>query len=102
MQGGKQEWGFDDIIPEYVASDLSLPLQPVPMVNEAGSIEVDGRGTMMAKKSSILNDNRNPGVSQDEAERYFKRYLGVTNFIWLNGIIGLDITDDHIGKPTKC
>jgi agmatine deiminase len=97
-QGGKAEWELDDSIPAYIVADLNLPTQPVPMVNEAGSIEVDGRGTLMAKRSSILNDNRNPGLSQEEAERYFNRYLGVTNFIWLNGIIGLDITDDHIGE----
>lgn len=71
------------------------------MINEGGSIEVDGRGTLMAKRSSILNSNRNPGLSQAEAEMYFKYYLGVTNFIWLDGIPDLDITDDHIGEYDK-
>ena len=69
------------------------------MVNEGGSIEVDGRGTLMAKRSSILNRNRNPGATQADAEAYFRRYMGVTNFIWLDGTPGLEITDDHIGKP---
>lgn len=68
------------------------------MVNEAGSIEVDGRGTLMAKRSSIINENRNPGMTQADAEAYFKRYLGVTNFIWVDGSPGYDITDDHIGE----
>lgn len=96
-QGDRQEWTYDTQVPRKVASDLSLPLENIPMVNEGGSIEVDGRGTMMAKRSSILNNNRNPGVSQEEAELYFKHYLGVTHFIWLDGIPNLDITDDHIG-----
>lgn len=55
------------------------------MVNEGGSIEVDGEGTLMAKRSSILNRNRNPGMSQQEAEAYFRQYFGVSNFIWLEG-----------------
>jgi len=57
---------------------------------------VDGCGTLMAKRSSILNRNRNPGWKQSDVEAYFKRYLGVTNFIWLDGAAGGDITDDHI------
>lgn len=66
------------------------------MVNEGGSVEIDGHGTLMACKSSILNDNRNPGMTQAQAERIFKKYLGVTNFIWLEGQEGLEVTDQHI------
>jgi agmatine deiminase len=71
------------------------------MVNEGGSIEVDGRHTLMAKKSSILNRNRNKGLKQSDAEAYFQRYLGVSNFIWLEGALGLDITDDHIDGTAR-
>jgi agmatine deiminase len=71
------------------------------MVNEGGSIEVDGRGTLMAKRSSILNRNRNPGWTQTDCEAYFRRYLGVTNFIWLDGTPGADITDDHIDGTAR-
>lgn len=66
------------------------------MINEGGSVEIDGQGTMMACKSSILNSNRNPGMTQAQAEAIFTKYLGVTNFIWLEGQAGLDITDQHI------
>jgi agmatine deiminase len=71
------------------------------MVNEGGSIEVDGRGTLMAKRSSILNNNRNRGATQHEVEQYFRRFLGVTNFIWLDGTPGLEITDDHIDGTAR-
>lgn len=71
------------------------------MVNEGGSIEVDGRGTLLAKKSSILNNNRNPGWTQADVEAYFRRYLGVTTFIWLDGTPGLEITDDHIDGSAR-
>jgi len=66
------------------------------MINEGGSVEIDGNGTLMACKSSILNTNRNNGMTQAQAEAIFTKYLGVTNFIWLDGQAGLEITDQHI------
>ena len=33
---------------------------------------------------SIINQNRNPGLTQTDAEVFFEKYLGVTNFIWLD------------------
>ena len=99
--GEKADYWFDDYIPRDVSYELDLPLQRVRMVNEGGSIEVDGRGTLMAKRSSILNNNRNPGMTQRQAQRFFRRFLGVTNFIWLDGQKGADITDDHIDGTAR-
>ena len=84
-----------------MAYELSLDVEFVAMVNEGGSVEVDGRGTLMAKRSSILNRNRNPGLTQADAETYFRRYFGVENFIWLDGTPGLDLTDDHIDGTAR-
>lgn len=33
------------------------------MIREGGAIEIDGNGTFMACKSSILNKNRNPNMT---------------------------------------
>ena len=99
--GNKADWWYDDYIPVDVARDLDLELVEVDMTNEGGSVEVDGKGTLMAKRSSILNDNRNPGMTQEQAEDYFRTYLGATNFIWLEGEAGLDITDDHIDGTAR-
>ncbi len=96
--GNKAEFNNCNNIPAKVAKNngiQSIDLNSV-MVNEGGSVEVDGNGTLMACKSSILNKNRNPGMTQREAEAIFTKYLGVTNFIWLEGKVGLDITDMHI------
>ncbi len=99
--GGKYDYKLSDEIPKLLARDLNLPVTSIPMINEGGSIEVDGNGTLMAKRSSILNDNRNKGWKQEDAEAYFRRYLGVTNFIWLEGQRGIDITDDHIDGTAR-
>ena len=72
------------------------------IVAEGGAIEVNGSGTLMATRSSILNPNRNPGKSQKEVEAALSQLLGVTNFVWLSGApsdaclkLG-DATDFHI------
>ena len=99
--GKKYEFQNSNKIPKKVAKELGLPCTTVPMINEGGSVEIDGKGTLMAKKSSILNRNRNPGWRQEDAEAYFTRYLGVTNFIWLEGTKGQDVTDDHIDGTAR-
>jgi agmatine deiminase len=99
--GGKYPSDLDNNIPSLVANALELPMTTIPMVNEGGSVELDGHGTLLAKRSSILNKNRNKGWTQAHAEAYFRRYLGVTNFIWLDGTKGLDITDDHIDGTAR-
>lgn len=63
---------------------------------EGGAIESDGCGTIITTESCILNENRNPGATRKQAEIYFKKYLGVTNVIWLEGTPDEDITDGHI------
>lgn len=104
-----QDWGFNgwgnkadythcNSVPAKIASDQNIPKIDLNnlMTIEGGSYEIDGNGTFMATKSAILNANRNPGMSQAEAEAIFKKYLGVSHFIWLDGVAGLEITDMHI------
>lgn len=104
-----QDWGFNgwgnktdfencNSIPQKIAQDQNRQIVDLNdvMINEGGSVELDGNGTLMACKSSILNNNRNPRMTQEEAENIFKKYLGATNFIWLDGQAGLEITDQHI------
>jgi agmatine deiminase len=101
--GEKADYSFCDDIPTKIANDQNRPkidLNKV-MTNEGGAIEMDGNGTLLATKSAILNKNRNPDMTQEEAEEIFTKYLGVTNFIWLEGVAGLEITDMHIDGFAK-
>ncbi|MCQ9637629.1 agmatine deiminase family protein [Chryseobacterium sp. WG23] len=96
--GNKAEYSHCNSVPSKIAADTHIPkidLNSV-MINEGGSVEIDGNGVLMACKSSILNTNRNPGMTQQQAEAIFTRNLGITKFIWLEGKAGLDITDMHI------
>jgi agmatine deiminase len=65
-------------------------------ISEGGAIEVDGFGTLLATESSIINSNRNPGMSKKVLEEKFGEYLGISKTIWLPGVKGYDVTDYHI------
>lgn len=62
---------------------------------EGGALVVDGEGTLLATESSIINENRNPGLSQATVEAELQRLLGVEKIIWFPGRKDLDITDVH-------
>ena len=94
--GNKADYQKDNKIPTLVSEGMGISAVNLDLTLEGGAIEVDGKGTLMAKRSSILNNNRNPNITQAQVEAYFKTYLGTTNFIWMNGVKGQDITDDHI------
>ncbi len=99
--GDKAPFSHCNQIPTKVAQKLEIKAVNVPMINEGGSVEIDGNGTLLAKRSSILNENRNPGLTQAQAEAYFRQYLGVSHFIWLEGYPGEEITDDHIDGTAR-
>ncbi|MGG8408546.1 agmatine deiminase family protein [Streptomyces sp. 12297] len=65
-------------------------------VGEGGSLETDGQGTLLATVSSLVNGNRNPGMSQAEVERALMSDLGMDKVVWVPGLAGQDITDCHI------
>ena len=100
---GYNAWGnkyppcdLDDAVPRHVADLLGVPLFEPGMVLEGGSIEVNGRGTLLTTESCLLNPNRNPHLNRDQIEQYLCDYLGVTHILWLgDGIVG-DDTDGHI------
>ncbi|MBI3316677.1 MAG: agmatine deiminase family protein [Candidatus Omnitrophica bacterium] len=65
-------------------------------VLEGGSIEVNGEGICMTTESCLLNKNRNPQFSQKEIEENLRKFLGVSEILWLNEGIAGDDTDGHI------
>ena len=83
--GEREPYKKDRLVPEKTAKALSLPLFTAPITLEGGAVEVNGKGTMLATRSSIINPNRNPGKSQEEIERAIKDYLGIELIIWLSG-----------------
>jgi agmatine deiminase len=95
--GGKYPpYDLDDVVPQHIAAFRDVPLFQPGIVLEGGSIEVNGRGTLLTTESCLLNPNRNPELSQAEVNQYLREYLGVEKILWLGeGIVG-DDTDGHI------
>lgn len=64
---------------------------------EGGSIETDGRGTLLTTSECLLNPNRNAQFGKEQIEQLLSERLGVTHFLWLDhGFLAGDDTDSHI------
>ncbi len=100
--GGDTPYSLCDVIPYSISQDLSLPWVDLSaMVLEGGAIEHDGAGTMMATRSSITHPSRNPSLTETQIEEYITTNMGITKFIWLDGLYGSEITDMHIDGVMK-
>ena len=67
------------------------------LVLEGGSLESDGSGTLLTTTACLLNQNRNPHLSQGELEAKLSKLLGCHHFLWLeHGWLAGDDTDSHI------
>lgn len=98
------DWKKDDATPLRAAKALKLPLLPVrhknrDVVLEGGSIDVNGKGTLLTTEECLLHSSvqvRNPGFSREDYNEVFRKYYGISNVLWLgNGIVG-DDTHGHV------
>lgn len=73
------------------------------VVLEGGSIDVNGKGTLLTTEECLQStvQERNPGFTKEDYAEIFRKYLGVTNVLWLgNGIAG-DDTHGHVDDLTR-
>ncbi|MEM7271962.1 MAG: agmatine deiminase family protein [Actinomycetota bacterium] len=94
--GGKQVHDGDATLADLVAERLGVQLTDSGLVGEGGGLETDGTGTLLAARSSWVNDNRNPGVGEEAISAALTAALGAERLLWVDGIAGQDITDGHI------
>jgi len=88
----------DAAVAEAVLAHLGMRRYEAPMVMEGGAIHVDGEGTLITTESCLLNPNRNPGMTREEVEQVFARYLGIAKVVWLGGGLEDDDTDGHVDE----
>lgn len=100
--GGKYPpFNLDDVIPTLIAKNYNIPVAHPGIVMEGGSVEFNGKGTLLTTRACLLNPNRNPHLNQSQIEEYLTNYYGVNHILWLgDGIIG-DDTDGHIDDLTR-
>jgi len=74
-----------------------------PLVLEGGSIDVNGRGTLITTEECLLSpvQQRNPGLDRAGYERAFAERLGIRKVIWLEAGIQGDDTHGHVDDITR-
>ncbi len=64
---------------------------------EGGSIESDGKGTILTTSACLLNPNRNAGIGKKDIEERFRDWFGAERVLWLDhGQLAGDDTDGHV------
>lgn len=64
---------------------------------EGGSVETDGKGSLLTTTRCLLSPNRNGSLSKRHIEDYLSLWLGTPNILWLDhGYLPGDDTDSHI------
>jgi agmatine deiminase len=100
--GGKYPpYDLDDVIPSRIAEELGLPVFHPGIVMEGGSIDVNGRGSLLTTEACLLNRNRNPELNRQAIERHLCEYLGVSHILWLGDGIAGDDTDGHVDDLSR-
>ncbi len=82
----------EERVDRLIAADIGVPTIKSTMTIEGGTMEFNGKGTMLVPEHVVMQ--RNPQYNGDKAlaEAEFKRVLGVEKVIWLGE--GL-IADEH-------
>ncbi|KAE8317369.1 hypothetical protein BDV41DRAFT_573059 [Aspergillus transmontanensis] len=94
--GGRYPSNNNTLLAKQFLAQRQIPRVEASIVLEGGALETDGEGTLLATESSVLNPNRNPGVSRVTIEKELRRLLGVSRIIWLPRLKGYEVTDAHI------
>ena len=98
--GGKYESALDNAISRTLNTHRAFgdtPLTSVDLVLEGGSIESDGRGTLLTTENCLLTPTRNPALNKAQIESLLCETLGVERILWLsNGHLEGDDTDSHV------
>jgi len=98
------DYKLDDKIPSFISRKFNLKIivaeyNGKPVVLEGGAIDYNGKGTLITTEECLLDEKvqiRNPGFTKQDYFEVFKKYLGISNVIWLGkGIVG-DDTHGHV------
>lgn len=95
--GGKYPpWDRDDAAPRFMAEVRGRECVGVDFVLEGGSIDVNGKGTLLTTSQCLLNKNRNPKLGQAQIEQVMHHWLGIERTVWLGSGVDGDDTDGHV------
>ena len=98
--GGKHPAGLDNTITQRLCTEGrfgATPCSSPSVVLEGGSIDTDGRGTLLTTTRCLLGSQRNPGYDRQALQSLCQSRLGTRQILWLeHGYLAGDDTDGHI------
>jgi len=91
-------WARDERVGEFMAGTAGATAARAGMVLEGGSIDVNGRGTLLTTEECLLStvQCRNPGMARADYERAFAERLGIRKVVWLGDGVTGDDTHGHV------
>ena len=89
-------WDDDERLDHVMSDIFGYPVKECPLTLEGGNIVPDGNGTLFAVKDAIVNDNRNPGFTEEEIERLLLEATASKQLIWIEEGLGGDETGGHV------
>lgn len=100
--GDKYDAELDNHINRNLAEYWPAPLRTIDFELEGGSIETDGRGTLLTTEHCLLGSNRNTDMNRAQIEALVLEQLGLQRALWLSAgaLIG-DDTDSHIDNLAR-
>ena len=87
---------LDNAVPDKVGEILAMPVDHIDIVHERGNLEFNGSDTLILNRSTISDPNRNLNYNKQQAAFDLKKYFGVKNIIFIEGIPDGDLTKGHI------
>ena len=83
--GNEQPHNHDTQIAKRVAAALDFNEISSGLVGEAGGIETNGAGILIAHESSWINNNRNPSLGKDQISKRLLAAYGADQIMWSKG-----------------
>jgi len=98
--GNKFDASLDNLVTRQLVDSGTLKAEKIThaeFILEGGSIESDGKGTLLTTSPCLLADTRNLLLSKDNISDIIKTTLGINKILWLDyGYLSGDDTDSHI------
>jgi agmatine deiminase len=99
--GNKFVYTFDDQVGDRIAEYTTATIKRFPWVLEGGSVEHNGKGTILTTRECLLNPNRNPSWNLAAAELAIRDAFSANRVVWINHGLLNDHTDGHIDNIAR-
>jgi agmatine deiminase len=94
-------WDREAAAGRLIAEQTGLLRVEPGIVAEGGALEVNGAGVVVVCTPTLVDENRNPGMSREELSAVLGAQLGVSRVIWIPAGLEGDDTDGHVDNLAR-